>query len=77
MHKGVIRHQILDVRNEDHYWLPWDESMELAKKEEPKKEKAKKPVYVSISRLSSLCSVTKSGVHVMITITSRCRSTSI
>lgn len=76
MHKVVIRHQIHDVRNEDYYWLPWDESMKSAKKKEPKKKKAKKPVYVSISRLSSLCSVTKPGVHVMITITSRYRSTS-
>ena len=47
MHKVVIRHQIHDVRNEDYYWLPWDESMKPAKKDEPK-EKAKKPAYVSM-----------------------------
>ena len=44
MHKGgVIRHQIHDVWNEDYYWLPWDESMEPAKKEEQEPR-----VYVSL-----------------------------
>jgi len=45
------------VRNEDYYWLPWDESMKPAKKkkkEEVSEEKATKPVYVSISRLVPL-----------------------
>ena len=40
---GVIRHQIHDVWNEDYYWLPWDESMEPAKKEEQEPR-----VYVSL-----------------------------
>lgn len=65
--RRMIRHQVHDVRNEDYYWLPRDESMEPAKKEgqEPRVEiaKAKKPGYVPISRFSSLCSVTKPGVH--------------
>ena len=73
MHEAVVRHQIRDVRNEDYYWLPWDESMIPAKKNAKKKEelseeKAKKPVYVSISRLLSHCSVTKPGVHIVIMI---------
>ena len=74
----MIRHQIHDVRNEDYYWLPCNESMKPAKKkEELSEEKAQKPVYVSISRLSSLCSVTKPGVHVVIMIISQYPSTSI
>jgi len=40
----LVRHEIHDVRNEDYYWLPWDKSMEAARKEERKKKKAKKPV---------------------------------
>jgi hypothetical protein len=53
MHKvgTPIRHRVQDVRNEDYYWLPWDESMELAKKEEPKEKQVKSPAYVVSTRV--------------------------
>lgn len=59
----VIRHKVQDVRNEDYYWLPWDESMEPSKKEAQTEKEVKKAVYVLPS---PLCSVTKPGVHIAI-----------